>query len=242
MKVNLETRYLATPQHTKNRWDICKIFFSSDFGCNFLLLEGVFHKCSKSKYRSIHQKKFVGAHFVCEKHPLHVFFFFPLFACIDLLKLFHLPIFGELRKLHAKNFMFSVKIGREIIFQSWQLFDLFFTQCYNFPIVHWLSSMYYCNSWKRVLNYGLIFLIGRQNVRFGHWQYKCSCHLMNVTSFWTFCQVLCSPYSQFHQPTCFWKWGGEPVYSPYWSGGLRWWQCSSFPALQRTTTPRPFPG
>ena len=106
----------------------------------------------------------------------------------------------------------------------------------------WLSSMNYCNSWKRVLNYGLIFLIGRQNVRFGHWQYKCSCHLMNVTSFWTFCQVLCSPYSQFHQLTCFWKWGGEPVYSPYWSGGLRWWQCSSFPALQRTTTPRPFPG
>ena len=85
----------------------------------------------------------------------------------------------------------------------------------------WLSSMNYCNSWKRVLNYGLIFLIGKQNVRFGHWQYKCSCHLMNVTSFWTFCQVLCSPY---------------------WSGVLRWWQCSSFPALQRTTTPRPFPG
>ena len=56
----------------------------------------------------------------------------------------------------------------------------------------WLSSMNYCNSWKRVLNYGLIFLIGRQNVRFGHWQYKCSCHLMNVTSFWTFCQVLWS--------------------------------------------------
>ena len=46
--------------------------------------------------------------------------------------------------------------------------------------------------------------------------------------------------SQFHQPTCFWKWGGEPVYSPYWSGVLRWWQCSSFPALQRITTPRPF--
>ena len=45
----------------------------------------------------------------------------------------------------------------------------------------WLSSMNYCNSWKRVLNYGLIFLIGRQNVRFGHWQYKCSCHLMNVS-------------------------------------------------------------
>ena len=85
----------------KKRWDICKTIFS-DFGCNFLLLAGVFHKCSKSKYHSIQQYNFFGTHFVCEKHPLHVFFFFPLFACIDLLKLFHLPIFGELRKLHAK--------------------------------------------------------------------------------------------------------------------------------------------
>ena len=121
------------PASKKNRWDICKTFFS-DFGCNFLLQEGVFHKCSRSKYHSIHQNKFFGTHFVCEKHPLHVFFFFPLFACIDLLKLFHLPIFGELRKLHAKKIMFSVKIGREIIFQSWQLYDLFYTQCYNFAI------------------------------------------------------------------------------------------------------------
>ena len=118
----------------KKRWDICKTIFS-DFGCNFLLLGGVFHKCSKNKYQSIHQNKFFGTHFVCEKHPLHVFFFFPLFACLYFLKLFHLPIFEELRKLHAKNFMFSVKIGREIIFQSWQLFDCFYTQCYNFAIV-----------------------------------------------------------------------------------------------------------
>ena len=138
VKVNWETRYLATPQHPKNRWDICKMFFFSDFGCNFLLLGGVFHKCSKSKYHSIHQNNFFDTHFVCEKHPLHVFFFFPLFTCIDLLKLFHLPIFGELRKLHGKKIMFSVKIGREIIFQSWQLYDLFYTQCYNFAIVQWL--------------------------------------------------------------------------------------------------------
>ena len=27
--MNLETRYLATPQHLKNRWDICKIFFQT---------------------------------------------------------------------------------------------------------------------------------------------------------------------------------------------------------------------
>ena len=96
---------------------------------------GCFSQIFKKQISLHSSKQIFGTHFVCEKHPLHVFFFFPLFACIDLLKLFHLPIFGELRKLHAKNFMFSVKIGREIIFQSWQLFDLFFTQCYNFPIV-----------------------------------------------------------------------------------------------------------
>ena len=27
----------------------------------------------------------------------------------------------------------------------------------------------------------LFCLIGRQNARFGHWQYKCSCHLINVS-------------------------------------------------------------
>ena len=101
----------------KKKLDICKTIFS-DFGCNFLLLGGVFHKCSKSKYHSIHQNNFFGTHFVCEKHPLHVFCFFPSFACVHFLKLFHLPIFEELRKVHAKNFMFSVKIGREIIFRS----------------------------------------------------------------------------------------------------------------------------
>ena len=52
------------------------------------------------------------------------------------IKLFHLPIFEELREVHAKKFMFLVKIGREIIFRSWQLYDLFYTQCYNFAIVH----------------------------------------------------------------------------------------------------------
>ena len=120
-------RIFGHPAASKMRWDICKTFFS-DFGCNFLLLGGVFHKCSKNKYQSIHQNNFFGTHFVCEKHPLHVFVFFPLFACLYFLKLFHLPIFEELRKLHAKNFMFSVKIGREIIFQSWQLYDCFYTQ------------------------------------------------------------------------------------------------------------------
>ena len=131
---------MATLQHLKMRGDICKTFFS-DFGCNFLLLEGVFHKCSKNKYQSIHQNNFFGTNFVCEKHPLHVFFFFPLFACLYFFKLFVLTVFEELRKLHAKNFMFSVKIGREIIFQSLQLFDCFYTQCYNFAIVHWVRTL-----------------------------------------------------------------------------------------------------
>ena len=72
--------------------------------------------CFSQMFNCIQQYNFFGTHFVCEKHPLHVFFFFPLFECLDLLKLFHLPIFEELRKVHAKNFMFSVKIGREIIF------------------------------------------------------------------------------------------------------------------------------
>ena len=99
---------------------------------------GCFSQMFKKQISS-HSSKQIFWHPLCLwKTPYsRFFFFFPLFACIDLLKLFHLPIFGELRKLHAKNFMFSVKIGREIIFQSWQLFDLFFTQCYNFPIVHW---------------------------------------------------------------------------------------------------------
>ena len=138
-------RIFGHPAASKMRWDICKTFFS-DFGCNFLLLGGVFHKCSKNKYQSIHQNKFFGTNFVCEKHPLHVFFFFPLFACLYFLKLFHLPVFEELRKLHAKDFMFSVKIGREIIFQSWQLYDLFYSQWDNFAIVHcWKTLPYELN-------------------------------------------------------------------------------------------------
>ena len=71
------------------------------------------------------------------KTPPSRFCCFPLFTCLDFEKLFHFPNFGELKKLHAKNFMFFVKIGREIIFQSWLLFDWFYTQCYNFPIVQW---------------------------------------------------------------------------------------------------------
>ena len=51
--------------------------YFSDFECNFRLLGGVFHKCSKSKYHRFRQNNFFGTHFSCEKHPLHVFCFFP---------------------------------------------------------------------------------------------------------------------------------------------------------------------
>ena len=78
----LKNRIFGHPAASKKRWDICKTNFS-DFGSNFLLLGGVFHKCSKSKYHSIHQNKFFDTHFVCEKLPLHVFCFFPLFTCLD---------------------------------------------------------------------------------------------------------------------------------------------------------------
>ena len=55
--------------------------YFSDFECNFRLLGGVFHKCSKSKYHRFRQNNFFGTHFSCEKHPLHVFLLFsPLHA------------------------------------------------------------------------------------------------------------------------------------------------------------------
>ena len=107
--------------------------YFSDFECNFRLLEGVFHKCSKSKYHRFHQNYFFGTHFSCEKHPLHVFFAFspPLHAIFFFFK--YLPILGELRELHAKIYTFSVKIYREINFQSWLLYDCFFTHVTTLP-------------------------------------------------------------------------------------------------------------
>ena len=95
----------------KKRWNICKTILS-DFGWNFLLLGGVFHKCSKSKYHSIHQNKFFGTHFVCEKHPF-VFLRFPPLCMPRFLKIFHLPIFGELRKVHAKISCFRWKLAEK---------------------------------------------------------------------------------------------------------------------------------
>ena len=97
VKVNLETGYLATPQHPKNRWDICKIFFS-DFGCNFLLLGGVFHECSKSKYHSIHQNNFFGTHFVSR------FLLFSPFCMPTFLKTFSSSDFWGAKKGPCKEF------------------------------------------------------------------------------------------------------------------------------------------
>ena len=95
-----------------------------------------FHKCSKSKYHRFRQNNFFGTHFSCEKHPLYVFCFFPPLHANFFSKKNYLPILGELRKLHAKIYTFSVKIDREINFQSWLLYDCFFHSCYNFAIVH----------------------------------------------------------------------------------------------------------
>ena len=84
----------------KKTRDICRIFFS-DFRCIFFALGGICDKSSKSKYHSIHQSEFFDTRFVCHKHPLQVFCFFPLLACF----FFHFLIFGELSKLRAKFFM-----------------------------------------------------------------------------------------------------------------------------------------
>ena len=66
-------------------------------------------------------KEFFGTDFVCEKTPPSRFFLPPL-AC----HFFNFSILGELRKLHAKLYTFSVKIviDTEINFQSWLLFSL----------------------------------------------------------------------------------------------------------------------
>ena len=90
---------------------------------------GCFSQMFKKQISKHSSKQFFWHQFFLWKTPSSRFFlFFPLFACLYILKLFHLPVFEELRKLHAKDFMFSVKIGREIIFQSWQLYDCFYTQ------------------------------------------------------------------------------------------------------------------
>ena len=67
-------------------------------------------------------------------HFLLFCFFLPLLVHIFFI-FFHLQIFGELRKLHAKIYTFSVKIDREINFRSWLLFYCIFHPCRHFAIV-----------------------------------------------------------------------------------------------------------
>ena len=127
-------RRFGRPAASKKRWDICKTFFQTLYAI-FSYKRVFFTNIQKTNIIAF-TKTICLVPILSVKNTLFTFFFlFSLFACIDFVKLFHLPIFEELRKLHAKKFMFSVKIGREIIFQSRQLYDLFFTQCYNFAIV-----------------------------------------------------------------------------------------------------------
>ena len=58
--------------------------------------------------------------------PFTFFAFFPRLH-VNFLKKFHLLILEELRNLHAKIDTFSVKIDREINFQSWILFFIDFS-------------------------------------------------------------------------------------------------------------------
>ena len=51
----------------------------------------------------------------------------------------------------------------------------------TFMDTHWLSSMYYCNSWKRVLNYGPLLL---------DWQTECPFWTLTVQMFMSFNECL----------------------------------------------------
>ena len=73
--------------------------------------------------------------------PSHFLLFSPL-ACPYFFNFFHLQIFGELRKLHAKIYTFSVKIDREINFRSWLLFYCIFHPCRHFAIVQCSSKVF----------------------------------------------------------------------------------------------------
>ena len=122
---NTESESVIINRISKKRGEIfVKLVF---FFCNFLLIGGVFHKCSKSKYHSIHQNIF--GTILSVKNTPFTFFAFSLLACQYLFELVHFPIW----KLHSKLVMFSVKIDREIIFQSLLLYDCFSTHVTTSP-------------------------------------------------------------------------------------------------------------
>ena len=108
--------------------------YFSDFECNFRLLGGVFHKCSKSKYHRFRQNNFFGTHFSCEKHPLHVFCFFP--PCM--------PIFFQqklssnswgVKKAPCKNLYVFGENWQRNQFPKLTTLWLLFHSCNNFAIV-----------------------------------------------------------------------------------------------------------
>ena len=106
--------------------------YFSDFECNFRLLGGVFHKCSKSKYQRFRQNNFLAPILAVKKTPFTFFCFSPHLHA-NFFKKKNLPILGELRKLHAKIYTFSVKIDREINYQCRLLYDSFFTNATTLP-------------------------------------------------------------------------------------------------------------
>ena len=116
------------------KWKKLQKFHFSD-KTHFFAIRGVFHKCCFTK-KIYFCKRFKLRPVLSVKNTPSRFCFFTPLAC-QFLIFFHLLILGELRNLHAKINTFSMKIDREINFQSWKLFLLIFHSCYNFAIVHW---------------------------------------------------------------------------------------------------------
>ena len=94
VKVNLETRYLATPQYPKNGWDIFKIYFS-DLDAIFSYKGVFFTNFQKANIIAL-IKTIFGTHFVCD----FTFFAFSPLAC-QLKKI--IPRFLGVKKAWCKN-------------------------------------------------------------------------------------------------------------------------------------------
>ena len=142
--------------------------YFSDFECNFRLLGGVFHKCSKSKYHRFRQNNFL-APILAVKNTLFTFFcFFSPLHAIFFPKKDYIPILGELRKIHAKIYTIVV-VGwstqlywlTRSVFHSLRL-DV--TLCRNSPLTVVLLEAgikVWCNPWitwppKPIPNYPIV--------------------------------------------------------------------------------------
>ena len=105
-----------------------------------MLLGGVFHKCLFYKKNSCCERIKLRPVSSVKNTPFTFFAFFS--PCLSIFfKKINLLIFGELRKLHAKIYTFSMKIHREINFWSWLLFYWIFHSCRHFAIVHWFCLL-----------------------------------------------------------------------------------------------------